>query len=251
MSSAAPIEIVALHGFLGAPNDFEALKKYFEPEKFVWNCPDYTKIKSLDPDTELKSWGLEFLDWYRALNGGSLRSRKIKRYLLGYSQGGRLAMQVLKDNVELFDGYILISANPGLIETEVAERIEVDTRWAERFLIDDLDQVMKDWNSQPVFAGSSVKPNLDLKSLDRQIAAECMLSWSIANQENFSNMLSQSSRPVLYICGEYDKKYCAIGNSVKKASSKNFNLEVVSGASHRPHIDQPELVANLIKNFIK
>lgn len=251
MSPAEPIEIIALHGFLGAPNDFETLKKYFEPSKFTWNCPDYTKIKGLDPDTELNSWGLEFLDWYRVQNGGSFRSRKIKRYLLGYSQGGRLALQVFKHNLELFDGCILISANPGLNETEVAERIEVDTRWAERFLTDDLEKVMKDWNSQPVFAGSSNKLSLDLKSLDRKILAECIFSWSIANQENFSNMLSQSSCPVLYICGEYDKKYCAVGNSIKKASTKNFNLEVVSGAGHRAHIDQPEKVGNLIKNFIK
>ena len=66
--------------------------------------------------------------------------------LVGYSMGGRLALQALIDGAP-FDRAVIISAGLNLEENR-DERRARDEAWARRFESDPWDEVIRDWNAQ-------------------------------------------------------------------------------------------------------
>ncbi|HEV8433755.1 MAG TPA: alpha/beta fold hydrolase, partial [Thermoanaerobaculia bacterium] len=68
-----------------------------------------------------------------------------ERVLVGYSMGGRLALQALVANAA-FDRAVIISAGLNLEEGR-EERRARDEAWAKRFESDAWDEVMRDWNA--------------------------------------------------------------------------------------------------------
>src|ERR1041385_616117 len=69
-----------------------------------------------------------------------------ERVLVGYSMGGRLALQALIEGAA-FDRAVIVSAGLNLEEGR-EERRERDEAWAMRFESDEWENVMRDWNAQ-------------------------------------------------------------------------------------------------------
>src|SRR5205085_504342 len=65
--------------------------------------------------------------------------------LLGYSMGGRFALEMLIAGAE-FDRAVIVSAGLNLEEGR-EERRARDEAWARRFESDPWDDVMRDWNA--------------------------------------------------------------------------------------------------------
>src|ERR1041385_1856831 len=93
-----------------------------------------------------------------------------ERVLLGYSMGGRLALQALIEGAN-FDRAVIVSAGLNLEEGRDERRARVDA-WAKRFESDPWDDVMRDWNAQPVFGGHVLprfESDYDRHELARQL----------------------------------------------------------------------------------
>ena len=205
--------IVALHGFLGLPSDWDFLRDAgFEVE-----TPELDAIPQAG-DT-----------------------------LLGYSMGGRLALHALHDGAR-YQRAVIVSAGLGVEgETERAARRIADGRWAHRFRCDSWNALMHDWNAQAIFGGHRM--NRPEESFSRAELAETMRRWSPAVLPPIAPLLSSITIPVLWIAGERDPQYVDEG---RRAVSllPDAELWICPGAAHRVPWEQQEAFVGRLRALL-
>ncbi len=195
--------IIALHGFLGSPRDFDgfdALGITIPPSLDDFNIPK-----------------------------GAI--------LMGYSMGGRIALQLAKQNPGHFSGLILISANPGLKKHQIQEREKFENTWMNIFEKEAYPQALTKWYNQPIF--DSLRNSDQFKKIfDRRLNDpspwQYMKTYSICKQSNILPNI-----PTIFIYGEKDQKYVDISQQF----TSRFSLP---DAGHAPHLEQPELFSHLL-----
>lgn len=221
-------KIYALHGFLGFPSDWELLGQDLNKP---FEAVDLLSLSH--PRNGLQHWG-------HALNCRVAKQPIQKRILLGYSQGGRLAMHALIDAPELWAGAIIVSANTGLKSPEErTPRLQVDIQWAKKFLNDPWEGLIHDWNSQAVFQGK--KPSFDRKEGDfvRADLAYAIEGWSVGKQGDLQEPLSKLPFPILWIAGEKDLKYVGLAKQMA-AVHPHSSCWIAPEAGHRVPWECPQ-----------
>jgi 2-succinyl-6-hydroxy-2,4-cyclohexadiene-1-carboxylate synthase len=241
------MKIWALHGFLGQTSDFSKLQEAATKldSNLIWRPLDYMHLRELSPQSSLTEWG-EHLN--RLVDKASMPD-STGDILLGYSQGGRLALHALKADPKRWKAAILLSTNPGLPQSERPARLKHDEEWAERFLNQNFQKTLEKWNAQPVFQGSLAEPERKESDFNRRQLADCLTRWSVGQQEDFRPFLKQTSVPILYLSGEKDSKYQQIGDALAASNSK-ITHKVIANAAHRVLLDQPESVAGEVCRFL-
>jgi 2-succinyl-6-hydroxy-2,4-cyclohexadiene-1-carboxylate synthase len=157
------------------------------------------------------------------------------RVLLGYSMGGRLALQALIDGAP-FDRAVIVSAGLNF-EDGRDERRARDEAWAKRFESDPWEEVMRDWNAQPVFGGHAIQR--EERDYDRRELARQLRENSPGALPPLVPRLQEIAIPILWIAGERDPQYVSIG---RRAVSllPSAELWICPGAGHRVPWEQPE-----------
>jgi len=90
--------------------------------------------------------GTDFTAVARALDEGAAT-------YVGYSQGGRLCLQLALDRPEVVHELVLVSASPGIADdAERAARRDADERLAQEIERDGVDAFLAHWLAQPLFA---------------------------------------------------------------------------------------------------
>jgi 2-succinyl-6-hydroxy-2,4-cyclohexadiene-1-carboxylate synthase len=233
----------ALHGNAGLPGDLAPLLAAVGHPAEAWHLWQF-----LDEHRGADSlWG--FADAFQ--QEVDRRQDSGPRLLFGYSLGARLALHVLTRAPEKWDAAIVISPHPGLTGSDDREaRMRVDQSWAVRFLRDDWNEVMHAWNSQPTLAGESV-PQYDqllVETWRREVAAGCN-GWSLARQEDLRPKLASVKCPVLWITGARDEKFTTLASACTRLPRGTH--QTIPDAGHRPHLDQPDAVAEEIRAFLQ
>lgn len=227
--------VIALHGFLGEPSDWNAPFALLKnTDRVAFN---YTQTNGFGPDVPLKEWGNRFNQYF------SKAFPNERRVLVGYSLGGRLALHAIKDNPELWAQTILLSTNPGLMfSPEKAGRLNNDKQWAEKFLKNPWQDVLKEWNEQEVFHGAK-EPLREEKKFNRQILADILTNWSLGHQDDFRPWIQKSNAKITWMTGSLDKKYTAMLNSLQVGPQQK--KVVMPQAGHRLLFENLSLI-----NFI-
>jgi len=168
------------------------------------------------------------------------------RVLVGYSMGGRLTLHALIEGAH-FDRAVIISAGLNLEEGR-EERRQRDEAWAKRFESDPWDELMLDWNAQPVFGGHVIERFE--KDYDRSVLAQDLRETSPGVLPPLAPHLHKILIPVLWIAGELDKAYVEVG---KRAVSllPNAELWICPGAGHRVPWEQPDLFRARLREFVR
>ncbi len=173
----------------------------------------------------------DFLPWPHSPTEGDV--------LLGYSMGGRLALDLLQK--ERFDKAIIVSA--GLNAPDDARRVR-DAEWARRFESGEWSSLMRDWNAQPVFGGHTLERREE--DYDRRELARQLREWSPAVLP--PPRLEAIDIPVLWIAGERDAKYVEIARTAV-ARLPRAELWICPAAGHRVPWEQPEAFVSRIREF--
>ncbi len=201
--------IYTLHGFLGLPSDFDFL-----------DIPHFSC--AVKPAPSFESWAQSFNDSITTTHN----------ILIGYSMGARLALQAWKANPKLWNDIILISGHPGLTEGH-EERLNADKLWAERFLKDDWDLLMKDWEGQAALKSYSITRYE--KNYKREELASHLLHFSLGKQPLFD-------APALWILG---------GEDPKKIKQRLPNPIVIENKGHRLPWECPNELNHIIKKRVE
>ena len=238
--------LVLLHGFLGSANDWSAL---------IEQLPDYDCIAfdlpgHGDAHEQRLSRMADFPLWLNQ----QLQQRDISNYhLLGYSLGGRLALQLAATQPAGLQSLLLENAHPGLsLADERKARASADARWARRFYREPLADVLTDWYQQPVFAdlNSTERTQLIADRSQNSAAqlAHMLCCCSLAKQPDLQHWLQDTSLPVLYLCGEQDLKFQAI--AAQLATHCTSVTQQILAGGHNLHRANPEFMAAAIRQWL-
>ncbi|ENZ8138940.1 2-succinyl-6-hydroxy-2,4-cyclohexadiene-1-carboxylate synthase [Klebsiella aerogenes] len=172
----------------------------------------------------------------------TLNSYNILDYwLVGYSLGGRVAMNFACQPRTGLRGLIVEGGHPGLQdEASRQARLINDSAWAERFRREPLAQVFADWYQQPVFASLNAAQRASLVALRRRnngaTLAAMLEATSLAQQADLRPSLQARDFPFHYLCGERDAKFRAIAQALAA------DTHIIHHAGHNAHRDNPEAV---------
>jgi 2-succinyl-6-hydroxy-2,4-cyclohexadiene-1-carboxylate synthase len=201
--------IIALHGFLGAPSD--------------WDHWQNVIAYPVGTAKSLNTWAEQFNQWVEA-------NTQAPRILVGYSMGGRLALHALIQNPDLFAKAILISTHPGLTNAQERKtRLVSDKAWAYRFRNDPWDQLMADWENQPVFKDAH-RPIRVESEFNREVLAEQLENFSLAQQEDLLPLLPKI--PIQWVTGSKDTKFEQLAKHAA-ASHPTSTHRSIEGGTHR------------------
>jgi 2-succinyl-6-hydroxy-2,4-cyclohexadiene-1-carboxylate synthase len=247
-------KIIALHGFLGLPDDWSLLGKK------AWQTPDLweasRRLQTRGPDKAFTAWTDDFIaDFTADLNKSAKRNAE-PSVLLGYSLGGRLAMHVAIARPDLFCGLVLVSANPGLARREERDaRLIHDQVWAQRFRQEPWAEVIGNWNGQAVLAPppDQAKDFIALKraesAFDREILAQSLTAWSLGAQADLRERLRNLPIPVLLLSGEHDVKFTSLQREL--AFGSPLQHQIIPQAGHRVPWDHPKAFLQAVHKFVQ
>jgi len=171
--------------------------------------------------------------------------------LLGYSMGGRLAMDALVNNPAMWSGVIAVGADPGLISDDArSKQLQKDLEWARRFRTEDIQELLVEWDELPVFCGRSNCASREISELDSEKISRFFDVFSKARQGNMLPMLRKlKTPPLLYISGCDDLKYTKIGQDLA-AHCMPVRHQIIPNAGHRVPWESQDAFVSEVSVFI-
>lgn len=222
-------DLVLVHGFTQTPGSWAPVT-------------DLLDTPARAPDVQV---GRDFVATARSLDDG------VATYA-GYSQGGRLCLQLALDRPEVVHRLVLVSASPGIADpAERASRREADERLAQEIERDGVDAFLDRWLAQPLFATlPHARSGIDERRAGNTVddlTSQLRVLGQGTQPSNWER-LGELRTPVLLIVGELDTKYVDLAHRMAEQVA-DARVEVIAGAGHACHLEQPERVAHLLASW--
>lgn len=243
--------LLILHGFMGSGEVFQPLigplSKFCNPVT-IDLLGHGRSGGSTDPARYQAERQIEDLD--------SILDRLQLRPLIlhGYSMGGRLALQYAIRCPERFDLLILESTHAGISDPETREeRRALDEKRAHA-IQKNFDEFLAAWQRMPLFFEThppSKHPTLYEKVMRNQnpdFLAASLRGFGSGIMPSVFKKLKNLKKPVCLLAGKEDQKYRSKMDSLHQ-KLPDSELNILSGAGHRVHMDQPEKFIHQIKMF--
>ncbi len=208
-----PIPLVLLHGFLGTKADWDPVCSHLEEfECILGELPGHGKT----PFTK------DFFNLIPALP---------KMHLIGYSMGGRLAMQYAQAFEDRIASLTILSAHRGLQDGK-EKRLMLDQQWSKK-IVGSFDDFLEEWYNQSIFGG--FKPDFAMRKKHNPTELVKALNfYSLGNQDLLK------PKNALFVVGEKDTKYRKLYP----------DATVVPDAYHMVHLENPKFIADVIRNEV-
>lgn len=127
--------------------------------------------------------------------------------LVGYSLGGRVAMELAARQNFSVKKLILLAAHPGLSEDEREARRKWEDEILQRMQQSSIVEFLDYWNSLPIFSQSKLLSLTRERFLQGQKLFD---RFRLSQQENFLPLLRHHSQKVTYVYGNSDATYTQI-----------------------------------------
>jgi 2-succinyl-6-hydroxy-2,4-cyclohexadiene-1-carboxylate synthase len=191
---------------------------------------------------------------------------------VGYSMGARFCLHLALDRPELVRSLVLISGTAGLepASERAARRAsdealvsELDPPEPDPATADDvaerplagqarLDAFLRRWLASPLFSGVPPESN-GFEERRRNTGPGLASSLRLAGtgtQLPQWDRLAGLAMPVLILTGADDEKFTALGRRMAATIGDNARQVVVPGTGHSPHLQNPDLIAELIGDHV-
>jgi 2-succinyl-6-hydroxy-2,4-cyclohexadiene-1-carboxylate synthase len=172
---------------------------------------------------------------------------------LGYSLGGRLCLRLALDRPDLVRALVLVGASPGLDDpAERAARRASDDALAAELEQIGLERFLDRWLAQPLFA--TLPPEragrADRLANTTQGLATSLRLHGTAAQEPLWDRLAGLRPPALLLAGAGDAKFAALAERMAATIGSSARVARIPGAGHAAHLERPDEVAVLVRDFL-
>ena len=222
-------DLVFVHGFTQTPSSWAPVAEHLAAPTRSLAVPE----------------GDDFVTVAHALDDG------VATYV-GYSQGGRLCLQLALDRPATVSRLVLVSASPGIADPgERAARRADDERLAQEIERDGVDAFLDRWLDQPLFASlprdvARVDERRRTNTVDRITHQLRALGQGV--QPSLWDRLPQLTMPVTLVTGAYDRKYTELATRMAAAIGDGARAVVIPGAGHALHLEQPDALAAVLRD---
>jgi len=220
--------LLFLHGFLGQKEDWNHLFSYFKNDsKQAIDLPGHGSAPFTD-DVAL-----------------AIKEQAPKaKFLIGYSAGGRIALELKRRFPEAYEKVILISAHPGgLNEDERKKRWIIDKGWIDKLRNEPFEDFLEKWYSQELFSSLKNSP-VFLSMLERRKKqdphqlAQFLQTYSLSKKTSPGILLD-----AFCICGKEDLKYEKLYRTLAR-------IYTIKDAGHAIHLENPKALAEVLQEII-
>ncbi len=179
-----------------------------------------------------------------------------KSWWVGYSMGGRVALQMAVNKPHLVEGLVLISASAGFPDLEArAARIEADNVLADRIAGWGIEQFIDFWLDLPLFESFKRLP----RSFQKAMRAERKKNSPVGLANSLRGMgagamlpawahLPDLTVPALVLAGELDERFVAMARSMA-AGMTEADLSIISDVGHSVHLESPQRFLRAITGY--
>ena len=200
-----PAGLVALHGFTQHGGSFAELAACLDVGVMAVDLPGHG---ATDVQPATFAVAVETV-------GSVAESLPTKPALLGYSQGGRIALALALARPELFDRLVLVSASAGIEDpTDAAHRRSADAELANRIEELGVAGFLNEWLARDLFSGlAATAPSRQAADLEMRLEnsvtglAAALRGMGQGAQPFLGGRLPELELPALFIAGDRDTRY--------------------------------------------
>ena len=232
--------VVLLHGFTGSAAGWAPLVEVLAPE-FTTLAVDIVGHGKSDAPA-----GLERYQMRRCVDDLASLLRTLghdRACWLGYSMGGRAALQVAVQRPDIVASLVLEGATPGLRQAAArAERVASDEALAERIERDGVESFVDHWQALPLFATQASLPPETRHAIragrlaNRAVGlANSLRGMGAGAPACLSPRLDEVRAPVLLLAGASYEKYVALARGMASTIAC-AQLQIVPGAGQAIHL---------------
>lgn len=175
--------------------------------------------------------------------------------LVGYSQGGRVALQVALAQPGLAAGVVAIGTSPGLQPRERQLRAVADAGLASRIERIGMARFVDEWLANPLISPDRAEP--EARAQDREMRLEnspegiaaALRGLGQASVADVSERLAELSMPAAFVAGELDEKYTRLATAMAQAVGRR--PVIVPGTGHNVVLEAPQVVADIVNDLLK
>lgn len=236
--------LVLLHGFLGQPSHFDAVRALLGPAVAVAT----PRLPGHGPEGERDARG----DWDDAVATLSA-AIPTGAVLCGYSLGARLALGVSRRRLDLA-GLVLISGHPGLDDSSSrGDRLLEDQRRARTLEAEGLATFADAWGREPIVQlFSASEGDRAARARARRDHTVAGIAWSLraiglGAMPPLDGVLGTRPYPVRLVTGERDEKFTSLARA---RASATVTVHVAPHAGHDVCLDAPAFVAAVLRGAL-
>ena len=229
--------VTCLHGFSQHGDSWRELTQLV-PDVHRWLTPDIRATNLAEAEVEL----LELWE----------RERVERSHLVGYSQGGRIALWAACNHPQRLLTLTTIGAHAGFDHDDRSRRRPEDFALADRLEREGIDWFANHWAALPIFAGLAGRGGAYLAQLDASrrrndpthLAAQ-LRGMGAGATEPFWDRLPRITAFTLLVAGAEDSRYVAFAHRLC-ALIPGAEVALVPRAGHAAHLERPGEVAALL-----
>ena len=159
-------------------------------------------------------------------------------HLIGYSMGGRLALQFAALHPEKIQSLTLISSHLGLTSGHQI-RLAKDRDFAQKLQSLPIDEFLTIWYDQPIFQSLVAKRDIRRmrRNQNREHLSLALEAYSLGHQPDLSHI------PARLIVGEQDRDY--------RTLYQPFPHTIIPNAGHAIHLENPKALAGALHDSFR
>ena len=175
--------------------------------------------------------------------------------VVGYSLGGRLALQLAVEHPGAVNRAVILSASPGIAtECGRAQRRNSDEGLARRLETQGVERFLEDWYGLPLFAALREHPRFPevlerRRRNDPRLLARSLRTMGAGSQRSLWGDLDGLRTPLLFLAGERDAKFTALALEAV-ALCRRAEAVVLRGRGHALVEEDPVAVTRETEAFL-
>ncbi len=251
---AGGVPLVLLHGFTGDTTTWDRLVPHLGMARGVLAI-DLVGHGRSDRPRELAAYAMPAA--VEQVVRAAADVGVARAHWLGYSMGGRVALQLALAHPEAVCSLVLVGASPGLDDPgERADRVQADEALAELLEREGIEAFVDLWMAHPLFAtqarlGDAHLAQARAQRLRNRPGALAMSLRGMGTGAMWPVWvrLGEISQPALVVAGEEDEKFCRLARAMV-ARLPDAQALIVPGSGHAAHVEAPDVLGLAVREFL-